>query len=131
MTELNRIRELAGMTVSEAEQEVWTPSQEELDAEQDARAADRYDLEAKIEKNVRYAFQKVGLELKDGHNIYWDDDTTLEVQIEYDATGIPLKRLVALSQTGIGSDFSLSPSGDWMMVRFIIDPDLVNATPAD
>lgn len=142
MTDLNRIRKLAGVPLMEAEQETWTPSAEELAAERereeeerqgalDAEADARYDLEARIEKNVVYAFTKVGIDLIDGHNIYFDDEETIEAQVDYDVNGIPLEKLVALSQSGIGSNFSVAPSGDHMMIRFKVDINLASARPTE
>jgi hypothetical protein len=137
MTDLNRIRQLAGMPLNEAEQHTWTPSQEELAREQeddlDARdeaAADQYDLEDKSGKNILYALDRVGIEVKP-NSIYFDGDS-VEMKVYPDSgDGIELSKLVSLAQSGIGSNFQISPAGDMLMIRFTPDANLSASTIAD
>lgn len=138
MTEdLNRIRKLAGMPLMEAEQHTWTPGADELAREQeaeldqrDAEAADQYDLEDKSETNILYALERVGLEVK--RNSVYFDGGSVEMTIYPDSgDGIELSKLVALSQSGIGSNFQINPAGSMLMIRFEPDPNLSASSIAD
>lgn len=136
--DLNRIRQLAGVPLMEADQHTWTPSQDELQAERDAdeerqlAALDaRADVEAQIERNIKYAFEKVGLELSSGHNLYFDDETTMEAKVDYDVNGIPFETLMALAKSGLGRNFSIAPQGDFLIIRFTIDENLAAGSPID
>lgn len=137
MTDLNRIRQLAGVPLMEGEQTVWTPSAEELAREQEAdleardeAAADQYDLEDKSEKNILYALERVGLEVKK-NSIYFDGDA-IEMKVYPDSgDGIELTKLVSLAQSGIGSNFQINAAGGMLLIRFIPDANLSASTIAD
>ena len=142
MTDLNRIRQLAGVPLMEGEQTVWTPSAEELAREQEAdleardeAAADQYDLEDKSEKNILYALERVGLEVKK-NSIYFDGDPenggSVEMKVYPDSgDGIELTKLVSLAQSGIGSNFQINAAGGMLLIRFIPDANLSASTIAD
>lgn len=138
MTEdLNRIRKLAGVPLMEAEQHTWTPSAQELAAEQEAEldrrddaAADQYDLEDKSEKNILYALEKVGIEAK-RNSIYFVTEEIVEMKVYYDADGLPFSQLMALAQSGIGSDFSVMSSDSMLTIRFTVDPNLSASSIAE
>jgi hypothetical protein len=136
MTSIKRLRELAGF--KEADQHTWNPDAAELEAERRANEEEqmassdaRADIEAQIERNIVYAFEKVGFELKKGYNLYFDDETTVEATIEYGIHGVELKKLLALSDSGLGSDFLVSPRGEYLVIRFTIDPNLAAGSPID
>ena len=137
MTDLNRIRKLAGVPLMEGEQTIWTPSADELAREQEAdlearddAAAAQYDLEDKSEKNILYALEKVGIEAK-RNSIYFVTEEIVEMKVYYDADGLPLSQLVSLAQSGIGSDFSVMSSDSMLTIRFTVDPNLSASTIAD
>ena len=128
--EILRLKKLAGLKLMEAaEGEVITPSQDDLDDERLAALDARADVEAQIEANILFAFRKVGVELKDGGSVYFDTDDTVEALVNYDTSGVPLDKLVALANCGLGSGFSVAPSGDYLQIRFTIDPNLAAGSP--
>lgn len=135
--ELNRIKKLAGMlTESELQNDMALEANNvsEIDYDDDGDdSAEQYAREKKVAENIRFAVEKVGMELKSGNgtNVFYSEgDDEVDIHLEETVEGWDLNKFVALAQSGIGSNFKIGVSGLFIQVRFTINPDLAYSTPA-
>lgn len=100
-----------------------------IDLINEAFDEDSYAREAKIEKLIRYAFEKIKLEINyTNHSVYYEDDTReASVRLETPADGFSLKHLNALADTGLSDDFKVNTSDGALVVTFIVSEQLDDA----
>ena len=119
MTDLNRLKALAGLN-EDADEESY-------DHDADARL----DRQKHVETLIRHAFSKLGLDIADSNIGVMYDETTREAEVLLDDVATSLTSLAGLLGSGLGTDYKVRANADMNIeVSFKVDPALDNATIA-
>jgi hypothetical protein len=77
---------------------------------------------------VRYAFDKLGFELRGNFPIMVDMRSMRgEVKIEGKLDGIPLSQLIRLNDSGLADDYSIDSDSDSLIIVFTVSPNMIHA----
>lgn len=88
-----------------------------------------YTLEKKIISMIRFAFEKVGLQINYNNYsvIYTHEDRMAEVLLEETIDGFSLTELNRLKETGLADEYFVSGRNGEIVIRFLVSSDLDNA----
>jgi len=86
-----------------------------------------YEHEKHIEKLIRFAFGKIKLEISHDNYSVMYMDTTREAEVQLDSESATLTQLSALKETGLSDEFTISVSGGFLMVSFVVVEGLETA----
>jgi hypothetical protein len=97
------------------------------DDENDDEMMAGMDREKHIEKLIRFAFNKIGLEI--GLNSYSVsyEDSTRNAEVQLEETSITLDTLLRLRDTGLSDNFTVEHGADALSILFKASPDLDHA----
>ena len=88
------------------------------------------DREKKIDKLIRHAFEKIGLQINyNNHSVLYDDETR-EATVSLEDDRIPMQQLRRLSETGLAAEYDIIFHGAGLGVEFKVSAELDNAEVA-
>lgn len=124
--DINRLRALAGIPHGEV---MDAGAVDDMDtAELDARDA----REQKVAKAILAVCTRLGIDVATDENfkpngVYYDERDERRGSITVDDYEITVAKLVALTQSGLGSDFTVKAVGDGLEIEFTVAEGLENA----
>ncbi len=85
--------------------------------------------EKHIEGLIRFAFEKIGLEINyNNFSVHYEDATRMaEVRLEEQIGGISLTTLNRLNETGLSESYALEAGSDGIVVIFQVSRELDDA----
>lgn len=83
------------------------------------------DREAHVEKLIRFAFEKIGLQINHAsYSVSYDDDTR-EATVHLEDFAVPLLVLMKLHDTGLAEgDYTVETGNNGITVLFKVKPDM-------
>jgi len=113
--DIDRLKALSGLVENDHDD----------DALLDAIAREKH-----IEKLIRHAFEKIGLEINYDNNSVLYEDSTREASVDLEDFEADLALLNKLFTTGLSKAFRIFSRADHLAVTFIVDPMLDQAAIA-
>lgn len=85
------------------------------------------DREKKVEKLIRHAFEKIGLEINyNNYSVLYNDETR-EATVSLEDDRIPLDQLKRLNDTGLAAEYVIIFHSGGLGVEFKVSAELDNA----